>query len=551
MIDVESLTARLKNFALAPVRGFARSLSANRWGLLFPAVTFGVLALELMGRPQDLAQPLAVDFKLPSEAAVPASIPVRPIDEEDPAWIFRYRETGTEFRAGIPYWIFRIMPKIFAEEFEGQGYEHFGFTEDDHSYYSSRPVPRGMSISDSNLRSSLLKVTFSLKRVSVNCSGCHRGEYLGPNGERVLQDGMPNHTADLQGFKRFFSSAFQRPQFEATRVINEINSALAEDNHPPLIPREELLYRGLVALLKSSEDRPSAWMDPPKRADNGPGRIDPFNAVKFEVLKVPDDNTVSTLDFPSVWNQRADIRKWHHSDGNTDESFARNYGSVIGVGGIPDSVYQTSVSKVGAWFDSFPPPRYPFQAPDAQSVQRGKTVFAERKCVNCHGVYDRETNAMADKDWSKWPGYMNIDYAAGTDPERWKAFLPATAQALNDYGRLNNLWKWNSFRGSKVPGGYLCGPLDGIWARAPYLHNGSVPTIAELMKPERERVPSFYRGNRQYDQQEMGWVYKDAKEGERALFRYDTTLTGNSNAGHDHPVPAAEVPDLIAYLKTL
>src|SRR5262249_44532560 len=157
-------------------------------------------------------------------------------------------------------------------------------------------------------RSSLLKVRFTVKRVSVNCSGCHRGEYLGPDGQRVLQDGMPNHTANLQAFKRFYASAFQDPRFEADRVISAINEALAEEHHAPLEPREELIYRGLIQTMKQyTRDRTSKWMDPP-RADNGPGRIDPFNAVKFEVLGVPDDGTVATLDFPAIWNQRPEIR---------------------------------------------------------------------------------------------------------------------------------------------------------------------------------------------------------------------------------------------------
>jgi mono/diheme cytochrome c family protein len=500
-------------------------------------------------RPQDLAQPLQINFELPSEAAIPQARPVKDIDtENDPAWIFRYAETGTEFRSGIPYWIFRIMPKIFEDEFEGKGYEHFGFTEDDQSYYGSRPIPRGMSLSDSELRSPLLKVKFSLKRVSINCSGCHRGEYLDAKGQRVLQDGMPNHTADLQAFKRFYASAFQDPRFQAERVVEEIDNALAEEGHGPLISREQLLYRGLVGLLKEmTKTRDSAWMDPP-RADNGPGRIDPFNAVKFEVLHVPDDGTVATLDFPSVWNQGPAHRKWHHADGNTDENSARNYGSVIGVGGVPSSVNKKNVSKVGAWFDEFPPPMYPFTPPDPAAAARGAATYG-KACGSCHGFYDRGSNSMRDKD--KAPMFMQLDLKIGTDPERWKAFLPGTAAALNGYGAAHNLWKRDSFRGSADPGGYLCGPLDGIWARAPYLHNGSVPNIAELLKAPDERVKTFYRANRNYDPVSLGWVHDQAKEGDRQLFLYDTTLKGNSNAGHPYTVDVAERADLIEYLKTL
>ncbi|HEY0467669.1 MAG TPA: hypothetical protein VGC79_25890, partial [Polyangiaceae bacterium] len=342
-MDSAILPSWLKNRLVTPVRSLARGLGSTWWGMAVPVLILSGMSYEVTQRPQDLVKPIAIDlFRLPSEDAIPNSIEAHPIDEKDPIWRFRYLETGTEFRAGIPYWIFRIMPKIFPEVFHGQGYEHFGFTEDDHRYYSSRPVPRGMSISDTSLRSQLLQIRFSLKRVSINCSGCHQAEYWDAKGERVLQPGMPNHTADLQSFKRFFGTAFQSPKFEPNRVISEINAALAEEKRPPLIWREKVVYTGLVQVMKQlTRVEAGAWMN--SRPDNGPGRIDPFNAVKFEVLGVADDHTVATLDFPSVWNQRANMRSWHHSDGNTADGSARNFGSVIGVGGIPTAVNQQIV----------------------------------------------------------------------------------------------------------------------------------------------------------------------------------------------------------------
>ena len=550
MVDSGSLPSWLKKRLLSPVRSIARGLGSTWWGMTLPALGLLGMFYQVTQHPDHLAQPFAVDlFELPSEDAIPKSVEVHSIDENDPVWRFRYVDTGTEFRAGIPYWIFRIMPKIFPEEFQGQGYEHFGFTEDDHRYYSKRPVPRGMSLGDTSLRSQLLQIRFSLKRVSINCSGCHQAEYIDSKGERVLQPGMPNHSADLQAFKRFFGTAFQSPKFEVGRVIREINAALLEEGRPPLIFRETLIYAGLVQAMKQiTQVAPGAWMD--SRPDNGPGRIDPFNAVKFEVLGVPDDRTVATLDFPSVWNQRAAIRPWHHFDGNTDDSSARNYGSVIGVGGVAPAVNKEIVSKTGKWLDEFPSPRYPFTKPDSAAIARGFDVF-KQTCASCHGVFDRDKNDLSERE--KWPLYMSIDLGVGTDPERWKAFLPATAEALNRFGFNNNLWPRQAFRGSADPGGYLCGPLDGIWARAPYLHNGSVPNIAELLQPPAERVKVFYRGNRHYDEAKLGFVSDQPTEGRRALFKYDTSLIGNSNAGHDYGtnLNAAQRVDLIAYLKTL
>ncbi|HEX2672473.1 MAG TPA: hypothetical protein VHM25_16440, partial [Polyangiaceae bacterium] len=112
------LPSWLKSRLLTPVRSLARGLGSTQWGLALPAVGLLGMSVEVTQRPRDLARPLVLDvLRMRSEDAIPASVPVGKIDESDPVWRFRYVETGTEFRAGIPYWIFRIMPKIFADEF--------------------------------------------------------------------------------------------------------------------------------------------------------------------------------------------------------------------------------------------------------------------------------------------------------------------------------------------------------------------------------------------------------------------------------------------------
>lgn len=520
---------------------------------LVPLGLLAGLLVVLMRCPEVFAKPPAFGFHLPSEDAIPKPKPCAKIDETDPTWRFRFAATGTEYGAGIPYWIFRAMPALFDDVFAGQGYERFGFTSEDGEYYERTPVPRGMTLSDTSVRLPFFKFSVKLKRVALNCAACHRGAYL-KDGKRILVDGMPNHSADLQGFKRFFVSALRDPRFAPGPVIEEINRLLELQGSQRLLPSEEVLYAGIVEVMrKRNENDVTSWMD--SRPDNGVGRIDPFNAVKFEVLQVPDDNTVATIDFPSVWNQGPAIRPWHHCDGNTDDSSARNYGSVIGVGGAALSVDKLGVSDVGVWLDGLPPPRYPFESPAPAEVEQGIRVFSQR-CAGCHGLYDREKNTVTQvEEGSRYMQRVDVE----TDAERWKAFPPAAARVLNDWGERRGLWSKRAFRGSDPAAehGYLCGPLDGVWARAPYLHNGSVPNIAELLKPPEARVESFYRGSRRYDEQNMGWVSTETEEDGRALFKYETRksdktpVPGNGNFGHPFSVDEAERPFLIAYLKTL
>ena len=85
------------------------------------------------------------------------------------------------------------------------------------------------------------------------------------------------------------------------------------------------------------------------------------------------------------------------------------------------------------------------------------------------------------------------------------------------------------FRHFRKTGGYANMPLDGIWLRAPYLHNGSVPSLRDLLEPAANRPPSFYRGNDVYDPVKVGFVSDLPEANGRKFFRLDTTLPGNGN----------------------
>ena len=104
---------------------------------------------------------------------------------------------------------------------------------------------------------------------------------------------------------------------------------------------------------------------------------------------------------------------------------------------------------------------------------------------------------------------------------------------------------------------YKARPLQGIWATAPYLHNGSVPTLYDLLLPPSQRPATFFVGTRQFDPDKVGFL--TAKSDENS-FEFDTVdaagkpIDGNSNAGHDYGNASFSDEDrkaLIAYMKTL
>ncbi len=156
-------------------------------------------------------------------------------------------------------------------------------------------------------------------------------------------------------------------------------------------------------------------------------------------------------------------------------------------------------------------------------------------CASCH---DLGTPAI---------GQVTPLEQIGTDRERLDSFTPALATAMNTIGE-GRPWRFSRFRKTD---GYANMPLDGLWLRAPYLHNGSVPDLRALLFPE-ERPATFFRAYDVYDWDRVGFVSQGAAA-EREGVRFDTTLRGNGNGGHLYgtTLPTTDKLALLEYLKTL
>ena len=100
--------------------------------------------------------------------------------------------------------------------------------------------------------------------------------------------------------------------------------------------------------------------------------------------------------------------------------------------------------------------------------------------------------------------------------------------------------------GVRSTGKYFAAILSGVWARSPYLHNGSLRTMEDLLTSPADRAKTFHRGSREYDPAQMGYTDDGA-------YVFDTSASGNSNSGHDYgtTLSAEEKHALIEYLKTL
>ena len=134
----------------------------------------------------------------------------------------------------------------------------------------------------------------------------------------------------------------------------------------------------------------------------------------------------------------------------------------------------------------------------------------------------------------------------GTDRRAARQLHAALVAALNTIGK-GKPWAFHTFRKTH---GYANSPLDGVWLRAPYLHNGSVPTLRTLLFP-KERPAVFYTGYDVYDWKDVGFISQGAAA-QREGFRFDTSVRGNGNEGHMYgtDLPPAQRLAIIEYLKT-
>src|SRR5919204_1424133 len=135
-----------------------------------------------------------------------------------------------------------------------------------------------------------------------------------------------------------------------------------------------------------------------------------------------------------------------------------------------------------------------------------------------------------------------------TDPHRAEMFTQKLADGFNTFLAELEAEGYQPPKevGVRSTGKYFAPTLSGVWARSPYLHNGSVRTMQELLTSPAERAKTFHRGSHAFDENEMGYTDDGA-------YVLDPSASGNSNSGHDYgtKLTAEQKRELIEYLKTL
>jgi hypothetical protein len=311
--------------------------------------------------------------------------------------------------------------------------------------------------------------------------------------------------------------------------------------------------------------------------------LDRRNAVRPR-----NDNTHqpnAPVSYPFLWDTfQQPHNQWN---GVSVGTLSRNTTEVLGVFATFDSVKpQNNSVKFGGlkklqglvtnlrspkWDD----PKYDLPPINTERAARGKGLY-KTHCESCHDVFDRDENQVKKVEIvlngfeRQGPGEAGFErpmpegraeVSIGTDPTMARNFVDNTfAEKQGEQlvyaddligTALGKVWLKSIF-GALIYGGveeffngkinretedlevYKARPLNGVWATAPYLHNGSIPNIVELLKPANKRVSIFCVGSRKFDSKTLGFESQkgvDKNCGDN--FKFDTKIAGNHNTGHD------------------
>lgn len=274
------------------------------------------------------------------------------------------------------------------------------------------------------------------------------------------------------------------------------------------------------------------------------GAQDAFG-IGFRITGAPGVNTrFGPQKAPAWWMLSRKQRIY--SDGGAEASGHRStMATLVAFGITPDQLQarEPDFEDIAHYMRAIPTPCWNLSEIDPKKRKRGKDVF-DTHCASCHGTQSGQG--------ASFPNEIVSIAEIGTDPMRAANFGPLEATALNA--------SWFGQPPLMSTGGYLAQPLNGIWARAPYFHNGSVPDLLGVINSAFRPTRWSRTGNElaDYDVDRVGFRYTEVASAADPNTRegrlvYDTTREGMNNAGHTYgdPLTDQQRADLLEYLRSL
>ena len=489
--------------------------------------------------------------------------------------------------------------------------ERYGFLSDPKSAGNPYGLPVGISLGQSKID--------GIEKIGLNCTACHVGQ-VQYGGRAVRIDGLGNMALVnrfLQDMALETERTFGNPRrlerfWSRVRAVRRARRANPPPGSPDTTAPDESMAARIKGLVTQNrgllEAQVNALRDVPtlKRSlgistEEGYGRLDAFGIGRDELFGAIGGNSLpadAPVSLPHIWGMQ--YTGWLQWGANTNSVMERNIGQALGVGALFDQNFRSTVRidnlhtlenlayKITppAWPASFPPI-------DTARAQQGRELFAQH-CAGCHQTFETDgvmrnyklfSIAEAGTDPMTALSYERIvkqadgrvrpfPYAAfdlvsqvkkvayqdaGLTPEKIAALEQRDTRRGPQWdpafrAPLLDSEKYADTKGRRV---YRAKTLVGIWATAPYLHNGSIPTIYDLLKPAAERPVTFPTGQREYDPVKLGLQTDRSKfvlPPGLEPFELDTRLAANWNSGHEWSFYPSLTDDMryaiIEFLKT-
>jgi len=429
--------------------------------------------------------------------------------------------------------------------------------------------PLGLNIGVIERRVPRIELTVA----NLGCASCHAGVTYDAQG-RPRTDaawlGAPNTSLDLEAYVQGIYRAFATYGADTDKLLSAVPLVFPDTTADELKTLRSFV---LPRVAKRMARLTAAGQGPLPFVNGAPGITNGVAALKMQLgvlaadahatqrgfTAIPDlgdrgfrsallyDGAYAPAhDAPDRAFQRADITE-AHLDGL---AVVTAFFTVPSMGVHPDKArsHLEEAKNVFRFLGAYAPPRYPGRIDTARAAL-GQEVYAAR-CASCHGAYDVDLHAP------KLVSFPNRLAPYDTDPARSRAFTPDLAAAVeaSPYGDLIT---------ARATGGYVAPLLTGVWMSAPYLHNGSVPTLRQLLNPS-ERPVRFLVGGHRLNLQTVGidgvadaggaYIYPNGYAPFSTPVLIDTTQPGFSNRGHEKDfegLSAREKAALLEYLKLL
>ncbi len=272
------------------------------------------------------------------------------------------------------------------------------------------------------------------------------------------------------------------------------------------------------------------------------GHRDPLTLVWSDNPSYSLPKEVVPTDVPPWWHMKKKNALYYNGLGQGDFARLNMASSLLTmVDTIEAQSIESKFADIVSFVNSIEAPAYPF-AIDKAKAKKGETIFV-KNCGQCHGSYGSKAT---------YPNFLIPTNEVGTD--RSLVDLYKTYPQYHEW--YNKSWfSKGPYKAQLIPqDGYVAPPLDGIWATAPYLHNGSVPSLMALL--DSGKRPKYWKRtsefNDDFDEVQIGWKYLEEKS-KTGNFTYDTSIKGYGNGGHFYgdKLDKKERENLLEYLKTL